>query len=97
MIRELVAATAVALVLAAPAHADPESDFLAVLSETPGVTVNGFTGPLLTGAGQQACGHLRDGMSFDDTVAAMMWYPGATNAAMKALVRAAQQTLCPPK
>lgn len=89
------AVIAAAVALAAPSQADPQSDFLAILSDTPGVTVNAFTGPMLTGAGQQACGHLHDGMNFDDTVNAMMWYPGASNALMKALVRAAQQTLCP--
>lgn len=45
-------------------------------------------------AGYQACDHLRVGQSVDDTTAAMMWYPGATNAGMRALVVAAQQTLC---
>ena len=77
------------------AAADPDSDFLNVLGNTPGVTINAFTGPMLTGAGHQACGHLQSGMSFDDTVAAMMWYPGASTGTMRALVSAAQQTLCP--
>ena len=89
------AALAAAVALSGSAQAAPEDDFLAVLAGTPGFTINGFTGPMLTGAGQQACGHLRDGMSIDETTAAMMWYPGATNAAMKALVVAAHQTLCP--
>lgn len=90
-----VAALAAGVALSATAQAAPEDDFLAVLANTPGVTVNGLTGPMLTGAGQQACGHLRDGMSIDDTTAAMMWYPGASTALMRALVGAAHQTLCP--
>lgn len=85
----------VALAVAAPAAADPESDYLNLLGQTPGVTVNGFTTPMLSGAGHQACGHLQSGMSFDDTVGAMMGYPGASTGTMRALVSAAQQTLCP--
>jgi hypothetical protein len=45
------AAAALALTTAGPAHADPEGDYLAILGNTPGVTINGFTGPMLTGAG----------------------------------------------
>jgi len=86
---------AMAVGFAGQAAADPDSDYLNLLGDTAGVTVNGFTGPMLTGAGHQACGHLQSGMSFDDTVAAMMWYPGASTGTMRALVRAAQQTLCP--
>ena len=86
---------AVAVGFAGPAGADPDSDYLNLLGNTPGVTINGFTAPMLTGAGHQACGHLQAGMSFDDTVAAMMWYPGASTGTMRAVVTAAQQTLCP--
>lgn len=95
--RILTAAVAgvAALAVAAPAAADPDSDFLNVLGNTPGVTVNGFTAPMLTGAGHQACDRLQAGMSVDDTVAAMMGYPGASTGTMRALVSAAQQTLCP--
>lgn len=97
MLKGIVAAIAavMGLALAAPAAATPEDDFLGTLAATPGVTVNGFTGPLLTNAGYQSCDHLRGGQSVDDTTAAMMWYPGATNAGMRALVLAAQKTLCP--
>lgn len=86
---------AAAVGFAGQAAADPDSDFLNLLGDTAGVTVNGFTAPMLTGAGHQACGHLQSGMSYDDTVAAMMWYPGASTGTMRALVSAAQQTLCP--
>lgn len=86
---------AVAVGFAGQSVADPDADFLNVLGNTPGVTINGFTGPMLTGAGHQACDRLQSGMSVDDTVAAMMGYPGASTGTMRALVSAAQQTLCP--
>jgi hypothetical protein len=83
------------VLLAVPAWADPEGDFLNQLGNIPGVTINGFTSGLLLNAGNQACGHLRDGLNFDDTVGAMMWYPGASTGTMRALVSTAQHTMCP--
>jgi hypothetical protein len=82
-------------VLAAPAQATPEDDYLGILASTPGFTVNPFTGPLLLGAGNTICADLRAGMSPADSAAKMMAYPGATNAATVVMVSAARQTLCP--
>ncbi len=94
-IAAFAAATTLAVGVAAPAAATPEQDFLGILATTPGVTVNGFTGPLLTNAGNAACGDMRSGATPADAAAHLMWYPGATNAGMAALVAAARQTLCP--
>ncbi|WP_396902673.1 DUF732 domain-containing protein [Mycolicibacterium sp.] len=89
----VVAAAGIAL--AAPAHATPEDDYLGILSDTPGFTVNPFTSVLLTQAGNTICADLRGGMSPQDSANKMMFYPGSTNAATKAMVAAAQQTMCP--
>jgi Protein of unknown function (DUF732) len=89
------ALTTIGLLFAAPAGASPVDDYLGVLSNTPGFTVNGFTGPLLINAGNGACTDLRAGISPEEASNRLMWYPGATNAAMRAMVAAAQQTLCP--
>lgn len=86
---------AVGIGVAAPAAATPEEDYLGVLSNTPGFTVTPFTGPLLTGAGNTICTDLRAGMSPADSANKMMFYPGATNVTIKAMVAAAQQTMCP--
>lgn len=91
----LSALAAGAVVTAAPAAADPQSDFLGILSNTPGFTVNGFTGPLLVGAGNAVCGDLRAGTPVDVAAQHAMSYPGATNFGARAMVTAAQQTLCP--
>lgn len=91
----LAALAAAAAATAAPASADPEGDYLGILSNTPGVTVNGFTGPLLVGAGNAVCTDLRSGTPVDVAVQHAMAYPGATNHGAKAMVNAAQQTLCP--
>lgn len=96
--RGIVAALAAGIMLIGatpPANATPEQDFLGILAATPGVTVNGFTGPLLTNAGNAACTDLRGGATPADAANHLMWYPGATNAGMAALVNAAQRTLCP--
>ena len=90
-----LAALAIGLVAAPVASADPSPDYLDALSNTPGFTVNGFTGPLLLGAGNTICTDLRAGMSPQDSANNMMlFYPGATNVTIKAMVATAQQTLC---
>lgn len=97
MIRSsIVAAIAVsAIATAAPAAADPEGDYLGILSNTPTFTVNGFTGPLLIAAGNSYCSDLRAGTPLDAVQGKAMMYPGATNYGAKAMVAAAQQALCP--
>lgn len=86
---------AAALVLAAPAAADPEGDYLNTLANSPGFTINGFTSPLLVGAGNAICGDLRGGTPIDVAQQHAMAYPGATNFGVKVMVGAAQQYLCP--
>lgn len=88
-------AAAIALATAAPAAATPEDDYVNVLANTPGFTVNGFTRIPLTAAGNTICTDLRAGMTPEDSAAKMMAYPGATNVGIKQMVAAAQQTLCP--
>jgi hypothetical protein len=88
-------ATAVALTTAAPAGAAPEDDYLDILSNTPGFTVNGFTGPPLIVAGNMICGDLRAGIPVDQVIGRGMPYPGFIDAAADAIVAAAQQTFCP--
>ena len=90
-----IAALAIGLIGAPVASADPSQNYLETLSNTPGFTVNGFTGPLLLGAGNTICTDLRAGMSPQDSANKMMFYPGATNLTIKAMVATAQQTLCP--
>jgi hypothetical protein len=89
-----LAALAIGLTGAPVAQADPTQDYLDALSNTPGFTVIGFTAPLLLGAGNTICTDLRAGMTPQDSANKMMFYPGATNAAIKAMVGTAQQTLC---
>lgn len=91
----LAVALTVAVVTAAPAAATPEDDYLGVLAGTPGFTVNGFTGPMLTGAGHQICGDLRGGMTAEASAQKMLYYPGSSLALTRVMVSAAQQTLCP--
>lgn len=90
-----MAALIIALLTAAPANATPEDDYLGQLSNTPGVTVNGFTGPLLLGAGNTACGDLRGGMTPEDAAQKMLSYPGSSIGLTRVVVGVAQQTLCP--
>ena len=90
-----IAALAIGLIGAPVASADPSQDYLGALSNTPGFTVNGFTGPLLLGVGNTICTDLRAGMSPQDSANKMMFYPAATNVTIKAMVATAQQTLCP--
>jgi hypothetical protein len=90
-----LAAFAIGLGAAPIASADPPQDYLDALSNTPGFTVNGFTGPLLLGAGNTICTDLRAGMTPQDSANKMMFYPGATNVTIKAMVTTAQRTLCP--
>lgn len=96
MIRWLVAALSAPalLVFAAAADATPEDDYLNILNTTPGaITVNAFSGPLLTQTGYAICAELRAGASPD--AAANQPYPGATHADMMRLEAVARQTLCP--
>ena len=90
-----LAAFAIGLGAAPIASADPPQDYLDTLSNTPGFNVNGFTGPLLLGAGNTICTDLRAGMTPQDSANKMMFYPGATNVTIKAMVTTAQRTLCP--
>jgi Protein of unknown function (DUF732) len=85
-----IAALAIGLIGAPIASADPPQDYLDTLSNTPG-----FTGPLLLGAGNTICTDLRAGMTPQDSANKMMFYPGATNVTIKAMVTTAQRTLCP--
>lgn len=75
--------------------ATPEDDYLGVLAGTPGFTVNGFTGILLTNAGNTICADLRGGMSPEDAAVKQLSYPGSSLALTRLMVGAAQQTLCP--
>ena len=90
-----LAALAIGLIGAPAGSANPSQDYVDALSNTPGFTVNGFTGPLLLGAGNAICTDLRAGMSSQDSADKMMFYPEATNVTIKAMVATAQQTLCP--
>ena len=91
----VLAALTLGLIGTPVATADPSQDYLDALSNTPGFTVSGFTGPLLLGAGNTICTDLRGGMTPQDSANKMMFYPGATNVTIKAMVATAQQTLCP--
>lgn len=96
MIRWWLAAalTGPLLMCAAPANATPEDDYLNILNTTPGaITVNSFSGPLLTQTGYAMCEQLRAGASPD--AAAKQPYPGATHADLLRLESVARQTLCP--
>jgi hypothetical protein len=88
-------ATAVALTTAAPTDAAPEDDYLDILSNTPGFTVNEFTGPPLIVAGNMICGDVRAGIPVDQVIGRGMKYPGFIDAAADAIVAAAQQTSTP--
>lgn len=93
--KALLIAAGVALVLAVPAHADAEGDYLGVLAGTPGFTINGFTSGLLLNAGNTICGDLRGGMTPEDSANKMLFYPGSSLTTTRAMVSAAQHTLCP--
>lgn len=96
MIRSTLAVLGVgaAIALAAPAQAD-DAQYLDILSNTPGFTVNPMTSVLLVGAGNAICGDLHNGTSVADAQNHAMAYPGATNVGAKQMVAAAQQALCP--
>ncbi len=91
-----IAAVAACIALAAPAHATPEDDYLDVLSNTPGVSaVDDFGAAMLVGAGNAICRDLYSGTALDQVQGRVLTYPGATDLNAKAMVAAAQQTLCP--
>jgi hypothetical protein len=90
-----VAAGLMGIVLAVPAAADPDGDYLNQLGNTPGFTVNGFTSGLLLNAGNTICADLRGGMTPEDSAQKMLFYPGSSIALTRVMVAAAQQTMCP--
>lgn len=80
-----------ALAAAAPAHADPESDFLGYMSAH-GAMVNPFTSGFLISGGNAACNDIRAGVPADQVRVA---YPGASDQAIRELVTGAHLYLCP--
>lgn len=95
LIAAIAAGLAGLVLAAAPAGATPEQDYLDQLAATPGFTVNGFTGMLLTNAGNTICADLRGGMAPEDAAVKQLSYPGSSLALTRLMVGAAQQKLCP--
>lgn len=91
----LLALAALALVVAAPAHADPDGDFLSIISNSPGT----FGGPINNGVylntGHRACDLLRGGTSYQDTVDQLVAPPFITAYTARLSTDAAQTALCP--
>ncbi len=99
MIRSLAALAAlpVAVLLAAPAHADPDSDYLNMLSGYGFDTSNPSIAQDLLVAGHNICRNLGDGSSPADESAKLSRLSGGrwTTQQTDGVVAAAQSTLCP--
>ena len=86
-----IALGAAALLLAAPAAADPETEFLDYMSAH-GATINPFTRGFLIGGGNAACSDINAGIPVDQV---RVPYPGASDQNVRDLVAGAALYLCP--
>lgn len=84
-----------ALLVAAPAGADPDSDYLAVLSGQPGYLGGAVNNAVYVNTGHRACDVLHGGASREDTIAAITTPPWITTHQASIITDAAQTALCP--
>lgn len=85
---------AVAVVLAAPAHADPDGDYLGNLAGQPGIIGGPVNNGIYLADGHRSCDLIASGMSPQDTEGQLTNFFVTPNIA-HAIVVAAQQSLCP--
>lgn len=92
----LAAPAVAAVVLAAPAHADGEVEFLQMLNDTtPGTAIFGGASARYLASGYRACDALRSGASKDDAIAAATVFPGIQPRwEVSSIVDIAPKTLC---
>jgi hypothetical protein len=89
----IVLASFAAVILAAPARADADGDFLAGLNNA-GITYQ--SGPDAIGIGRRACGLMDQGHPPAGAIKAMTdQNPGFTNDAAARFLEVAENTLCP--
>jgi hypothetical protein len=86
---------AMAIVTAAPAQADPDGDYLGVLGNSPGVLGGAVNNAIYVNQGHRACDLLHGGASHDDVVGQLVMPPYVAPWLARAMVDAAQATLCP--
>jgi hypothetical protein len=102
MIRPLLLAAvgAVSIALAAPAHADPDSDYLDTLSNYDGMNIDSFAvrghsgAQMLTALGRAACGELRQGDALGKVANDLVKAPGFNQKQAGDALEAAQLFLC---
>ena len=89
----IVLASFAAVILAAPARADADGDFLAGLNNA---DITYQSGPDAIGIGRRACGLMDQGHPPADVIKAMTdQNPGFTNDAAARFLEVAENTLCP--
>lgn len=89
-------AAAVAVLVFAPlAHADPDSDYLGVLGNSPGYIGGPLNNAIYVNQGHRACDLLHGGASHDDAAGQLVTPPYISPYMARTIVDAAQATLCP--
>lgn len=91
----LIVPFAAALTLAAPAHADPNGDYLNIMANSPGVIGGPVNDALYVNQGYRACDILRGGATPEDAIAQLTTPIFVQPWLARAMVGAAQTALCP--
>lgn len=86
---------AAAIALAAPANADPEGDYLNILSGQPGYIGGPINNGVYLNTGHRACDLLHGGTSYEDTVSQLVAPPYISAYTARISTDAAQTALCP--
>lgn len=86
---------AIALLAAAPASADPDGDYLALLSGQPGYLGGAVNNAVYVNTGHRACDALHGGASREDTIAQITTPPWITTYQAHIITDAAQTAICP--
>lgn len=94
MARTLLLLPAIAVLLASPAHADPDSDYLANISGQPGIIGGPVNNGIYLSQGHRACDLMGSGVSPADAEGQLTGFFVTPNIA-HAMVVAASQSLCP--
>lgn len=92
--RILLLVPVIAVVLAAPASADPDGDYLANIGNQPGMFGGAVNNGIYLASGHRACDLMASGVTPDDAAGQLTNF-FVTPYIAKTMVTAAKQTLCP--
>jgi hypothetical protein len=92
--RILLLIPVLAVVLAVPAHADPDGDYLAYIGGQPGMIGGPVNNGLYLASGHHACDLMASGVTPDDAAGQLTNF-FVTPYIAKTMVTGAKRTLCP--